>query len=352
MKKTLCIVLCAIMMVCVLTACGGGETSGGDKTVVHFLNWGDYIDMDVIAQFEKENPDIEIKLTTVPSNEEMYIVATTAGSDVDLIIPSEYMAQRLIAEDQLAPIDTSKMENYQYVESYTNTYPFEGSKEYTVPYAWGTFGILYNTTMVSEPVDSWGVLWDEQYAGKIYMYDSIRDTIGLALKYLGYSMNSTDQTQIDEATEMLIAQKALTLAYGTDELRMSMVNESGAIAPMYAGDAVYAMEDNENLAYVIPKEGSNIFVDSFCIMKNTDCYDATLRFVDFLCRPEIAAKNAEYTGYSSPVTGAEEYFEDQSLLENNAYNPSEEELKNVEYYTCLGDDIKMYDEAWIKIKTS
>ncbi len=350
-KKELIKKITGILLIFVVlfsaTSCAGGS----QKTVVQFLNWGDYIDSSVIEEFQNENPDIQINMTTVPSNEEMYIVATTKGSDVDVIVPSEYMVERLAAEDRLAAIDTAKMENYKYVEDFMNKYLFDGSKEYTVPYAWGTFGILYNSKMVSGPVDSWGALWDEQYKGKILMYDSIRDTMGVALKYLGYSMNSRDESQLGEAADLLIQQKPLVLAYGTDDIRMSMINNSAALATVYAGDAIYCMADNPDLKYVLPKEGANIFVDNLCIMKDTDVYDAALKFIDFLCKPEIAAKNSAYTGYSTPEKDALPFM-DGSLTENNAYNPSDEELSNVEFYQYLGEDLHLYEDAWMKVKSN
>ncbi len=346
MKKVIGILLIAIILFS-----AAGCAGGGGKTVVQFLNWGDYIDMDVIAQFESEHPDIQINMTTVPSNEEMYIVATTQGSDVDVVVPSDYMVERLATEGRLAPLKTDSMENYKYVADFTDKYQFNGSKEYAVPYAWGTFGILYNTKMVSEPVDSWDILWNEKYKGQIFMYDSIRDTLGVALIRLGYSMNSRSVEELDAAADLLIEQKPLVLAYGTDDIRMSMINGSAALATVYAGDAVYCMADNPDLKYALPAEGANIFVDNLCIMKDSDVYDAALTFIDFLCRPEIAAKNSEYTGYSTPVADALKYM-DPSLTENNAYNPSEEEMKNLEFYQYLGEDLSLYDNAWMKVKSN
>lgn len=346
MIKKITVILLIFVVLFSATSCAGGS----GKTIVQFLNWGDYIDMDVIEQFQNENPDIQINMTTVPSNEEMYIVATTQGSDVDVVVPSDYMVERLAAEGCLAAVDASRMENYKYVEDFKSKYTFNGSDEYAVPYSWGTFGILYNSKMVSAPVDSWGNLWDENYKGKILMYDSIRDTMGVALKYLGYSMNSRDESQLNEAAELLILQKPLVLAYGTDDIRMSMINNSAALATVYAGDAIYCMADNPDLKYVLPKEGANIFVDNLCIMKDSDVYDAALKFVDFLCRPEIAAKNSAYTGYSTPEKDALSYMDD-SLTENNAYNPSDEELANVEFYQYLGEDLHLYEDAWMKVKS-
>jgi len=347
MKKTLILILSSALAALMLMGCGGA------KTTVNFLNWGDYIDPDVIPLFEEENPDIKINMTTVDSNEAMYVATSTEGSKIDVVLPSEYMIQRMMAEDMLAEIDTSKMENFQYVKDFAaSTCDYDPDCKYSLPYSWGTFGILYNSTMVDEPVESWDILFDEKYSGKVLMYDSMRDSLGVGLIMQGHSLNSDDQAEIDSAADLLIGQKPMVLAYGTDELRMSMVNGSAALAVMYAGDAAYSMADNEDLRYAIPKEGANIFVDALCILKNTGNYDAALRFVDFMMRPDIAAKNAEYTGYSTPEDAALE-FVDPEMMDNNAFNPPKEDLVNCEYYTHLDKDVlKMYEDAWVRVKTA
>lgn len=346
--------LCSILLICLLAAgicagCASTETAGG-RTVVHFLNWGDYIDPAVIPMFEEENPDIKINMTTVPSNEEMYVIATTEGTQIDVVVPSEYMIQRLMLEDRLAGLDHSKMENYGYVEDFVETCTYDPNGQYSVPYTWGTFGLLYNIELTGGEIDSWDALFDPKYEKQILMYDSIRDSVGLALIKLGYSINTKNQQEIDEAAELLVEQKPLVLAYGTDDLRMTMINGSAALAPMYAGDAAYSMMDNPELRYVIPREGANIFVDGMCILKTTDVYDAALRFVDFMMRPDIAALNAEYNCYSTPEDDALALV-DPELLENTAFNPPKEDLANCEYYEHLEKDIlRMYEDAWMKVK--
>lgn len=347
-KKLLCVIL-SIVFIAVF-ALGCSDTQADGRKVVHFLNWGDYIDPDTIPLFEEENPDIKVKMTTVPSNEEMYVIATTEGTQIDVIVPSEYMVQRLMVEDQLAKINTAAMENFQYVEEFAQTTDYDPKAEYSVPYTWGTFGIMYNETMVDEEIDSFEALFDPKYEKQIMMYDSIRDSVGVALLTLGYDINTTNQQELDEAAELLIEQKPLVLAYGTDDLRISMVNGSAALSVIYAGDAAYSMEDNEDLRYVIPKEGANIFVDAMCILKTTDAYDESLRFIDFMCRPDIAALNANYTGYSTPIEAAKEFI-DEELLENEAFNPPEEWLENCVYYKHLEKQaLRMYEDVWIKVK--
>lgn len=350
MKKIVLVILAALLLIIPLAGCTENEGGADGRKVVHFLNWGDYIDPQVIPMFEEENPDIKVNMSTVPSNEEMYVIATTEGTQIDVVVPSEYMIQRLMLEDRLAKLDHSKMENYQYIEDFASTCTYDPNGDYSLPYTWGTFGILYNSKMVDGEPDSWDVLFDPKYEKQILMYDSIRDSVGVALIKLGYSINTQNQQELDEAAELLVEQKPLVLAYGTDDLRMTMVSGSAALAPMYAGDAAYSMIDNPDLEYVIPKEGANIFVDGLCILNTTDVYDESLRFIDFMMRPDIAAINAEYTGYSTPEDAALELV-DPEMLDNYAFNPPKEDLEKCEYYEYLDKSIlRMYEDAWMKVK--
>lgn len=343
MKKVLLFIAAALAPL-ILYGCDTG------KTTVNFLNWGDYIDPDVIPMFEEENPDIKINMTTVDSNEAMYVAAATKGSKIDVLLPSEYMIQRMMKEDMLAELDHKKMDNYKYVEEFAEqSCGYDPDCKYSVPYSWGTFGIVYDITKTEEPITDWDALFNGQYAGDMFMYDSMRDTIGVALLELGYSINSKDINEIERAADLLVQQKPDVLAYGTDELRMSMINSSASVAVMFAGDAVYALEDNPDLVYVVP-DGANIFVDSLCILKTCDEYDAALKFINFMLRPDIAALNAEYTGYSTPEEAAHPYI-DEELLENYAFNPPAELIKNCEYYEYLEPDVlSMYEDAWVRIK--
>lgn len=347
-------VLLAALLVLVSGACAPGAENG--QKTLNVLNWGDYIDPDVVPLFEEENPDIRLAMSTTDSNEAMYVTTATEGSQIDVIIPSEYMIQRMMQEDMLAELDHGLIPNYRYVEEFTRrTCTYDPDGLYSMPYAWGTFGILYNTDMVDEEIRSWDAVFDPEYQGSILMYDSIRDSLGVALLELGYDINTTDQTEIDQATQLLVDQKPLVLAYGTDDLKLSMINNSAAIAVMYAGDASLAMTDNESLAYVIPEEGANIFVDSFAILKTTDVYEEACRFINFMLRPDIAAKNALYTGYSTPEEAALPYIAeaDPEMLENNAFLPSDEEIAACMYYRPLSrDDMKKYEYAWLTVKVA
>lgn len=323
-----------------------------NKTTVNFLNWGDYIDPSVIPMFEEENPDIKINMTTVDSNEAMYVAAATKGSKIDVLLPSEYMIQRMMKEDMLAKLDHAEMDNYIYVKQFAErNCGYDPSCNYSVPYSWGTFGIVYDSNKIKEPIENWDALFDDSYAHDLFMYDSMRDTLGIALLKLGYSINSKSYDEIEQAADLLVEQKPDVLAYGTDELRMSMINSSASLAVMFAGDAVYALEDNPDLVYVVP-DGANIFVDSLCILKTTNEYDAALKFVNFMLRPDIAALNAEYTGYSTPEEAAHPYI-NEDLLNNYAFNPPAQLIENCEYYEYLEPDVlSIYEDAWVRVKMS
>lgn len=350
MKRTVLLLLA----VCFLFAgCGDGSHNAAGQTVVNLLNWGDYIDPEVLRLFEEENPDIALNMTTTDSNEAMYVTTSTEGSQIDVIIPSEYMLQRMMREDMLAELDHALLPNYPYVAEFTeDVCSYDPDGRYSVPYSWGTFGILYNEDLVDGEITSWDDLFDPKYAGKILMYDSIRDSLGVAFIQLGYDLNTQSAEEIQEAAELLISQKPLVLAYGTDDLRISMSNGSAALATMYAGDAVYAMQDNDSLRYVVPKEGANIFVDAMAVLKTTDVYEEALRFINFMLRPDISAMNAAYTGYSTPEPAAEEYL-DEDILANNAFHPADGELVNTDYYVPLPrETMKQYEYAWLEVKAA
>ena len=343
-------VLAATMVLCCLLL---GCSSSTGQTVVNMLNWGDYIDPEVLRLFEAENPDTRLNMTTTDSNEAMYVSTATEGTQIDVIIPSEYMIQRMMQEDMLAELDHALLPNYEYVAAFTERVcAYDPQGRYSVPYSWGTFGILYNTELVAEDIESWDALFDPRYAGQILMYDSIRDSLGVAFIKLGYDLNTTDPDRIHEAAELLISQKPIVLAYGTDDLRMSMSNGSAAMAAMYAGDAVYAMQDNDALRFVVPKEGADIFIDAMAVLKTTDVYDEALRFINFMMRPDIAALNAAYTGYSTPEDAALPYI-GEDILNNNAFLPDDSELQKTDYYIPLPRDVlKEYEYAWLEVKAA
>ena len=345
MKKMIALMLAILLAVPLFAGCGEARTE------IILMNWGEYLDPELIAQFEAENPDLKLTQKTTTSNKEMYVVCATEGSEIDICVPSDYLVEKMIKEDLLAEIDVSQLTNYEHIKTYAESRTFDPDSKYSVPYMIGTVGIVYNTTMVDDVVDSWDILWNEKYSKKLMMYSSIRDSLAVALCKLGYSINTTDKAQVEEAGQLLIEQKPLVLAYGTDNIKDSMIAGSCALAVDYSGAAAAAIAENPDLDYVVPKEGSNVWVDNLVIMKNSDKKEAAMRFIDFLCKPEVAAKNAEYIGYTPANTTAMDYV-DQEMKENPAFVIEDGVLERCEYFTDLGDDLEIYNDVWMKVQTA
>lgn len=340
MKKI--IVMCIAAMMLLLASCGD------DRETIKVYNWGDYIAPGVIDRFEEET-GIRVIYEMFETNEDMYTKIKNSNNAYDVIIPSDYMIERMIAEGLLAEIDTSALSNYANIDDEYKNLSFDPENKYSVPYTWGTVGILYNKTMVNGTVDSWSALWDEQYKDNIIMMNSQRDAIGITLKYLGYSLNELDPAALEAAKQKLIDQSPLVLTWVVDEVKDKMIGGEAALALVYAGDAVYCKGYNEDLEYVIPKEGSNIFFDSMCIPANCENKAGAEKFIDFMCRADIAAENAEYIGYSSPSTPARELMGEAG---NDPTAYPDVTKHNLEIFSSLGDKTKIYDELWTEIKTS
>ena len=264
------------------------------QEVVNVYNWEDYIDEAVLDQFEEET-GIHVNYMRFTTNEDMMVSVRANPGAYDVIFPSEYCVERLIAEDLLAEINYDNVPNMSYtLESLLNP-DYDPDNAHSVPYMWGTVGILYNTTMVSEPVDSWGILWDTDYMNNVFMLDSIRDTMGVTLKYLGYSMNTRDPVALEAAKQKLIEQKqsGVVKAYQVDETKDKMVAGEAALAVMWSGDAQYAIDLNPDLAYAIPQEGSNVWVDCMVIPKDAKNKDAAYEFIRFMYQDEWQQRYAE-----------------------------------------------------------
>ncbi|KNF09528.1 spermidine/putrescine-binding periplasmic protein PotD [Gottschalkia purinilytica] len=349
MKRVLKLLVTFVLIISIGMVGTGCGSKNNNKKVLNVYNWGDYIDESVLEEFEKEY-GIKVIYDNFATNEEMYIKIKSGGTSYDVAFPSDYMIEKMIKEGLLQKIDYNNIENYKYISDNLKKLDFDPTSEYSVPYFWGTVGILYNKTMVKEPVDSWNILWDSKYKGKILMIDSQRDSIGVALKKLGYSMNSTDPKQLEEAKSELMKQKPLVLSYVGDEGKDMMIGEEAAMSVVWSGDAVYTMSENENLAYAIPKEGTNYWFDSVVIPKTSKHKKEAELFINFLCRPEIAQKNAEYVGYSTPNKETMKKL-DPKLVKNKALYPNEELMKNSEVFRDLGDSIKLYDTIWTEVKS-
>lgn len=325
--------------------------SGDNRVVVY--NWGEYLDPDAITMFEKET-GIDVVYEEYETNEIMYPKIESGAIAYDVVCPSDYMIQRMIDNHLLAKIDFDNIPNIKNIgQTYINqSRQFDKNNEYSVPYCWGTVGILYNKKMVKGPIDSWSVLWDDAYKDSVLMQDSVRDAFGVTLKYLGYSLNSTDRDELYEAQQLLIKQKPLVQAYVIDQVRDKMINNEAAIGVIYSGEAIYCQEENPDLEYVIPKEGSNIWIDSWVIPKNAQHKENAEKFINFLCRPDIALMNFEYITYSTPNTEARKLIKDPAIRNSKIAFPDASELQNCETFQFLGDkNDRLYNELWRQIKS-
>jgi len=341
------VVLCLIAGGCFMVFSARQET-----ITLNVYNWGQYIadgsddSLEVIHAFEEKYPHIKVNYSTYDSNEMMYSKLSNGGITVDVIIPSDYMIARMIKEDMLLEIDFDNIPNYRYIdESFRNT-AYDPENKYSVPYTWGTVGILYNTKYVDEAdVTGWELLWNEKYAGKILMFDNSRDAFGIAQFLLGYDINTTDRDELRLCADKLSQQKPVVQQYVMDQVFNSMENEEAWIAPYYAGDCMVMMENNENLAFYLPEDqGFNLFIDAMCIPTCAQEKEAAELFINFLCDPEIAGANMDWICYSTPLTAAKEYMDPEMVSDPVAY-PSDEVLANGVSYSYLPEDISRYVEG-------
>jgi len=345
LKKIIALVCTGVMVTAMLTGCG--TKSSGD--VLNIYNVGDYIDESLIEKFEEET-GIKVVYETYDTNEIMYQKIKSGGSKYDLIVPSDYMIEKMKDEKLIQKIDYSNIPNYKNIDESFKKPSYDENDEYSVPYFWGTFGILYNKNMVSDPVDSWDILWNEKYSGEILMLDSVRDTMAIALMKLGYSQNSINEKELDKAKAEWIAQRPLVRAYVNDEGKDRLLGEEAAMGIVYSGDAVTLMDQNENLAYGIPKTGTNKWVDALCIPTDAENKDYAEKFINFMLEPENAVQNIDYIGYSTPNKAALEMLS-QDVKSNPVAYPDKTLLDKCESFIDLGDNIKLYDERWIEIKS-
>ena len=341
----------------VLIVIGGfiyGQKDGTSKNgQVIVYNWGEYIDPEIIDLFEEET-GIDVIYEEFETNEIMYPKIQSGAIAYDVVCPSDYMIQRMIENDLLAEINYDHIPNLKYIgDNYMKmSRQFDPENKYSVPYLWGTVGILYNKKMVDEPVDSWGILWDKKYEDSILMQDSVRDAFAVALKYLGYSLNSTDLDELEAAKNLLIEQKPLVQAYVIDQVRDKMIGGEAALGVIYSGEALYCQQENPDLDYVIPKEGTNIWIDSWVIPKNAKNVENAEAFINFLCRPDIAKMNFDYITYSIPNTAGRDLIDDESLRNSPIAFPDDSKLENCETFRFLGDDNDaLYNRLWREIKS-
>ncbi len=344
MKKLLLIITVTMLL---FTAC----TKTEDKLKVY--NWGDYIDESIISDFTEEY-GIEVTYETYGSNEDLYVKIKNSGEAYDVIFPSEYMASKMMSEGLLHKYDIESLPNYKNMADSFKNLPYDENNEYCVPYFWGTMGLLYNKNLVNEEdMDSFACIFDDKYKGQIFLFDAQRDVIGLGLKYLGYSLNTKDESELDEAKKLMTRQKEFLRAYANDNMKSLLLLEEGSIGYTDSGAAfqIIAEEGIENYGYKIPKEGSNLWVDLMAIPENSRHKEEAKLFINYLLREDVAQKNLDYVQYPSPLKTAKNPIPDDPKLWETL-QATEEEIARCEVYTDLGNFTKKYNDAWIYIKAN
>ena len=345
--------------VCLVIGCGVLVFSARQQTVtLNVYNWGMNIadgsddTLDIIAAFEEKYPHIKVNYSTYDSNEVLYTKLKNGGISVDVIIPSDYMIARMIKEDMLLELDFDNIPNYSYIDDTFKNTSFDPENKYSVPYTWGTVGILYNTKYVDEAdVTGWELLWNEKYDDKILMFDNSRDAFGIAQYLLGYDVNTTDPAELQACADKLAQQKPLVQQYVMDQIYSSMENEEAWIAPYYAGDCMLMMESNPDLAFYLPQhQGFNMFIDSMCIPKACQEKEAAELFINFLCDPEISGENMNYICYGSPISDAKDFMDDYLATSDVVY-PDESVLANGTSYDYLPLEIsRLVEKLFMEVR--
>lgn len=351
-KRLLTSVLTLLLLVSLLPT-----TVLAAKNEITVYNWGQYISdgtddsMDVIHEFEEET-GIKVNYLTFDSNESMYTKLKTGGTSYDVIIPSDYMVAKLISEDMLEPIDFSNVPNFEYIDETFRNQSYDPENKYSVPYTWGTVGLIYNTEYISEEdAQSWSCLWNSKYAGKLLMFDNPRDAFAIAESMLGYSYNTEDAQELKNAADLLATQKPVLQAYVMDQIFDKLERGEAWAAPYYAGDYLTMVEENPDLAFSFPEEGFNFFSDAMCIPKGCQNKEGAEAFINFLCRPDVSAANLDYIGYSTPETAAKEYMDEEVTSSPVAY-PDPSVLERSEAFEELGiEATQTMNDLWLSVKT-
>ncbi|MEF9894984.1 MAG: spermidine/putrescine ABC transporter substrate-binding protein [Clostridia bacterium] len=340
MKK---IALLLALVLCCVPACALAQS-------ITVYNWYDYIDEDVIHQFEDET-GIEVKYANFTTNEEMYAKLSAGASEYDVLFPSDYIIERMIKQGELAKLNLANMPNVAGLSEWLKKPDYDPTGEYSVAYMWGSVGLLYNTEMVPEPITSWKSIFDPANKKSVLMMDSIRDALGITLKYLGYSMNTRAPEELEAAKQALIKQKAdgIVKGYLVDETKDKMISGEAPMALVWSGDALYAMSEAPELAYVVPDEGSNVWVDGMCIPASSKNKEAAEKFIDFLCRPDIARKNMDYIYYSTPIQAVVDGMSDEEK-NNLTLNPSQDIIDRCEFFHDIADDMDLYNRLWMEAR--
>ncbi|HHU06618.1 MAG TPA: spermidine/putrescine ABC transporter substrate-binding protein [Clostridiales bacterium] len=347
MKRLVSLVLVLALTAAVLLS---GCAKKQEQKVVNVYNWGENIDESIFKIFEKQT-GIKVNYTTYESNEQLYAVLKMGGTNYDVIIPSDYMISRLIEEGMLEKLDFNNIPNFDNIDERYKNLEYDPANEYSVPYTWGVVGLIYNTSMIDDEITSWGALFDPKYSGQILQFDNSRDAMATALFHLGYSVNTTDEAELNEAYELLVQQKTILQGYVMDQIYDKLEGGEAAIGPYYAGDALLMMENNPDLAFVVPEEGTNLFVDAMCIPKGAVNKENAELFINFMCDTDIALKNMAVTCYATPVRTAYEAL-DEETRSNEIMFPKDDVLNRCQIYKNLPQEtLNLYDQLWVKLKS-
>ena len=350
MKKILAVLF--VMVAFAFSGCGSGQNDA-KKNEVYVYTWGDYLDPATLEMFEKET-GIHVVLDTFDTNESMYPRVSEGAVHYDVICPSDYMIQKMIDNGLLQPLDFNKLPEAKKnigEQFFKQSKAFDPENKYSVPYAWGTVGIMYNTKKVDDTVDSWNILWNEKYKDRILMQDSPRDAFMIPLKMMGRSLNETDKDQLELAKEMLIKQKPLVQAYVIDEVKDKMISGEADIGVVFSGEALLMTLANPDLKFALPKEGTNFWIDSWVITKDSENVDNAHKFIDFMCRPDIAVINFDALGYSTPNTAVYDLEENEDYKNSPVAFPDPSTYENQETYKYLGNEMDAYyNRLWMQVK--
>lgn len=356
MKKKFCLIAVILFLSASVFGCSGSSSNSDD--FINVYSWGEFIsngaegNINVNKEFTKKT-GIRVNYKTFQNNEELFAKLSAGGADYDVIIPSDYMVSRLIENDMLAKLDFKNIPNFNLIDNKFKSLDFDSGNNYSVPYMWGLVGIFYNKNEVqkNEKEISWDILWDEKYKDRILMFDNTRDSFAISLLRLGCSINTTDTENWKHAADELIKQKPLVQAYVMDQIFDKMANGEAALAPYYSGDAATMTKNNPNIGFVIPKTGTNLFVDSLCVPKSSVRKTQAEQYINFMCETEIALANVKQTGYSTPQKEAYEKLDDSIKQNENCY-PDDETIKNSQVFINLPSNInKLMDELWIEVKS-
>ncbi len=334
-----------------LAGCGSSAKSGESLTI---LNYGKYFDPEALKLFEEET-GIEVEYEEYESPEEMYTKYKAGSIDYDLLCTSDYMIQKLIEEEEVLPMNHDNIPGYQNIDQsiIDASASFDPEHTYTIPFFYGTVGIIYNTTEVgASEADSWDVLWDSKYDGKVIMENSVRDCFLVPLKRLGYSLNTTDEGELNEALSMLLEQKPMIYAYFVDETGDEMAAGNASLAVAYSGEAAYAQSLSDELAYSVPKEGSNLWIDSWFMPKTCKNQENAEKFLDFLCREDIARMNFDYVYYATPNTAVYDALDEETKQDKTIF-PDQETVDNCEVFVNLDETgTNLYNQLWKELKSN